>query len=295
MDETGLGDLLDVSIRNPMNMKILIMTDMEGVAGVLNHDDWVQQAGRFYSQGVRFLTEETNAAIRGFFSAGVKEVVVVDGHGAGGIDPEALDERALLLRGRCEQVWPWGLDKSFAGLAFVGQHAKAGTPYSHITHTQWFNFTDLRVNGISIGEYGQLVLCAMEAGVPTILACGEEALCREAEALTPGVITVSGKRGLLPDGLDHLDTESYRKAKLSAIHQSPRRVRTLIQDAAAAAIRKLVSTPGAFGYPRLVAPFERTVRFRRFATVGPYETVDTHPDSIIALMNMPIAPGPAQI
>jgi hypothetical protein len=73
-----------------MNMKILIMTDMEGVAGVLNHDDWVQQAGRFYSKGVSFLTEETNAAVRGFFSAGVKDVVVVDGHGAGGIDPEAI-------------------------------------------------------------------------------------------------------------------------------------------------------------------------------------------------------------
>jgi D-aminopeptidase len=137
-----------------------------------------------------------------------------------------------------------------------------------------------------------LIMTDMGGGVPTILACGEEALCREAEALTPGVITVSGKRGLLPDGLDHRDTESYRKAKLSALHKSPQRVRTLIQDAAAAAIRKLVSTPGAFGYPRLVAPFERTVRFRKSATVGPYETVDTHPDSITALMNMPIAPGP---
>jgi D-amino peptidase len=268
-------------------MKIMIMTDMEGVAGVLNHDDWVLPDGRFYAQGVRLLTEEVNAAVAGLCSGGATEVVVVDGHGAGGIDPETLDERALLCRGRCERVWPWGLDGSFAGLAFVGQHAKAGTPYSHITHTQWFNYIDLSVNGISIGEYGQLALCALELGIPTILACGEEAFCREAAALTPGVVTVAGKRGLLPDGLDQLDTESYRKAKMSALHTSPRRVRSHIENGAKLAMQKLAANPRAFRYPALTAPFTRTARFRKLGSVAPYETADVHPDSIIGLMNMP--------
>lgn len=97
---------------------------------------------------------------------------------------------------------------SFTALAFVGQHAKAGAPCSHITHTQWFNYIDLTINGISIGEYGQLALCAMELGVPTIFACGEKALAEEAEKLTPGVVTVVVKRGILPDGLEHLDTDA---------------------------------------------------------------------------------------
>ena len=124
------------------------------------------------------------------------------------------------MRGRSEQVWPWGLDTSFDGLAFVGQHAKAGTPFSHITHTQAFTYIDLRVNDISIGEYGQLALCASELHVPTILACGERALALEAESLTPGVVTVSVKRGLLPDGLDDVDADAYGRAKLSAEHQA---------------------------------------------------------------------------
>ena len=274
-------------------MKILIVTDMEGVAGVLNHDDWVLPDGRFYSKGVHLLTEEVNAAIEGFISAGgAEEILVVDGHGAGGIDPETLDERALLLRGRAESGWPGELDSTFACLAFVGQHAKAGTPFSHITHTQWFNYVDLRLNGISIGEYGQLALCAMELGVPTILACGEEALTKEAEALTPGVVTVSGKRGLLLDGLDDLDTESYRKAKLSAVHKAPGLVRSLIREGAKAALDKLKQNPGTFSYPPLNPPFTRTIRFRKNGSVAPYETADEHLDSIIALMNLPIAPGP---
>lgn len=273
-------------------MKILIMTDMEGVAGVLNHDDWVLPGGEFYHKGMRLLTEEVNAAIDGFAAAGAAEIVVVDGHGAGGIDPEILDKRALLSRGRGEKVWPWGLDRSFAGLAFVGQHAKAGTPFSHITHTQWFDHIDLQVNGISIGEYGQLALCAMELKVPTILACGEEALCREAESLTPGVVTVSGKRGLLPDGLDGLDTESYREAKLSAVHKSPRLVRALIRSGAQKALQKLRQHPEAFRYPELAPVYTRKIRFRKNGSTPPYETVDKHPTSIIDLMNMPIAPGP---
>lgn len=269
-------------------MKILIMTDMEGCAGILNHDDWVLPSGRFYDKGLRLLTDETNAAIEGFFAGGASQVIVADGHGAGGIDPERLDERAQLLRGL--RAHPWGLDTSFDALAFVGQHAKAGTHFSHITHTQWFNYIDLRVNDISIGEYGQMALCAMEQDVPTIFAAGEKALTREAEALTPGVVTVSVKQGLHPDGLDDLDTAAYRAAKLAALHLSPGRARMRIRDNAEAALVKLRETPDAFGYPALTPPYVRTARFRQFGDKAPFEARDQHPDSITALMNMPFTP-----
>ncbi len=268
-------------------MKILILTDMEGVAGVLNHDDWVMPEGRFYDKGQRLLTGEANAALDGFFLAGADEVVVRDGHGFGGIDPELLDERALLSRGPAEHGWPGALDDSFDAIAFVGQHAKAGTPYSHITHTQWFNFIDINVNGISIGEYGQVSLCAMELGIPTILACGEEALCKEAEILTPGVVTVSGKRGLMADGLDDLDTDAYRAAKLGALHKSPAVVRGLIREGAKTALEKLQQTPKAFSYPTMSPPYRRKVRFRQVGDKAACTAVSEHAESFIALMNIP--------
>ncbi len=271
-------------------MKVLLMTDMEGVAGVLNHDDWVQPSGRFYDKGVRLLTGEVNAAVAGFADAGATEIVVVDGHGAGGIDPEALDARAQLRRGRGEAVWPWGLDRTFSALAFVGQHAKAGTPYSHITHTQWFDYRDMRLNGRSIGEYGQLALCAMELGVPTILACGEQALCDEAAALTPGVVTVAVKRGLLPDGLDALDVEAYRNAKLSAVHLAPAAARAQIRKGAASAVSLLLRAPQSFRYPELNPPYTLSCSFRRSGDLAPRETAARHPDSIVQLLNLPGTP-----
>lgn len=266
-------------------MKIMVMTDMEGVTGILNHNDWVVPAGRFYDKGVRLLTLEVNAAVAGLYAGGATDVTVVDAHGVGGIDPEILDERVELARGRNHPVWPWGLDRTYAGLAFVGQHAKAGTPHSHITHTQGFNIIDLALNGISIGEYGQMALCAMELGVPTILACGEKALAEEAEALTPGVVTAWGKRGLLPDGLDHLDTDAYRKAKLGAVHFSPAVARHRIREAAERAVRTLREAPASFRYPPLRPPYTLVARFRQVGERPPREGRDEHPSSIIALMN----------
>lgn len=274
-------------------MKIAVMTDMEGVAGVLNHDDWVCPSGRHYLEGRRLLTLEVNAAADGLAAGGATEIVVIDGHGYGGIEPGLLDGRAQLLRGAPCPVWPWGLDRTFAGLAFVGQHAKAGTAFSHITHTQWFDHIDMTVNGVSIGEYGQLALCAMELGVPTILACGEQALVGEAEFLTPGVIGVAVKRGLLPDGLDGLDTNAYRAAKLSALHIAPARVRELIREGARLAMEKLRAEPGRFRYPALKPPYERAVRLRADGKTPARVLRQSHPDSLIALMNMPYPPPPA--
>ncbi|MFP4028453.1 MAG: M55 family metallopeptidase [Candidatus Brocadiia bacterium] len=271
-------------------MKVMLMTDMEGVAGVLNFEDWTRPEGRYYEKGKRFLTAEVNAAIEGLCANGIEEVLVVDGHGAGGVDPELLDERAQLMRGAPAPVWPWGLDESFDGLGVIGQHAKAGTPYSHLTHTQSCAYADLDVNGISIGEYGQLSLCARQLGVPTFLACGEKAFIEEAEALTLGVITAWGKRGLLPDGLEDMDLASYRRAKLSAVHFSPKESQGRIHEAAEKAAIKLKSDPSSFHYPDLQPPYVRTIRLRPDEDHPARVFRDTHPDSFIELMNMSWTP-----
>ena len=270
-------------------MKILVMTDMEGSCGIINHDDWVLPSGKNYDEGRELVTMETNAAIEGFFVGGAKEVGVVDGHGVGGLNAGMLDERVKVWRATEAGGWPFGLDASYDGVGWVGQHAKSGTPYSHITHTQGFEYLDVSVNGVSIGEYGQLALCAMELGVPSILACGEEAFTTEAEALTPGVITAVGKRGLLADGLDDLDAELYAVAKLEAEHLKPEEARALIRSAAEEAVRKLGQEGQAgFAYPEMKAPYEMVVKFR--ARGGrPAETVRVcRQDSIVELMRVPL-------
>jgi len=262
------------------------MTDMEGCAGILNRENWVVPEGRYFEQGRRILTEEVNAAIDGFFQGGASGITVCDGHYWGGVDPLLLDERVEFMNGCPDPAYPFDLDSSYAAIAHVGQHAKAGTDYSHLTHTQDASYIDCSINGLSIGEYGMTVLCGMELGIPSIFGSGEEAFCREAEELTPGIFAVSVKRGLLRDGLEHLTTSDYRVAKLSAVHihhnEACRRIRT----GALQAIEKLKASPDFFSYPSLTKPYVRIDSRRGDCERSPYTARAEHPDSVIALLNM---------
>src|ERR687893_467873 len=64
-------------------MRVLIMSDMEGVSGIVAWEQ-VNGGAPMYEEGRRLYTEEINAAVRGAKAAGVCGIVVVDCHGAGG-------------------------------------------------------------------------------------------------------------------------------------------------------------------------------------------------------------------
>ena len=69
-------------------MKIFLVTDVEGVAGVLDFENYCTNESMYYDKAKRLLTGEINACIDGFFAGGATEVRVCDGHGYGAIDPE---------------------------------------------------------------------------------------------------------------------------------------------------------------------------------------------------------------
>src|SRR5690242_6247438 len=98
-------------------MRIYLMTDLEGVAGVLNFTDWCLTESRYYDLAKELLTREVSAAVDGFFAGGATEVLVVDGHGAGGINPVLLDPRAELMRGFA-MGWPFLLNEGCDAVAW---------------------------------------------------------------------------------------------------------------------------------------------------------------------------------
>jgi len=112
-------------------MKVYMMTDLEGVAGVINSTDWIYPESKYYEKGKEYLTKEVNAAIDGFFAAGATEIVVHDGHGSGAIDIALLDPRAKLQRGWHGEngAYPFGKDASYDVFACIGQHPKAGITF----------------------------------------------------------------------------------------------------------------------------------------------------------------------
>jgi D-amino peptidase len=272
-------------------MRIYLMTDLEGVAGVLNFVDWCKPESRYYDLAKELLTREVNAAVEGFFAGGATDVLVADGHGAGGINPVLLDPRAELMRGFA-MGWPFLLDDGYDAVAWVGQHARAGTPFAHIAHTQWFNYLDLAVNGVSIGEFGQLALCASEVGVPAIFFAGDLAGCQEAQRLTPGIETVDVKRGTTPGRGEELGTDQYMRRNEGAIHLHPERARALIRHGAERAARQFASVRPMVK-PALAAPYTRVAQFRAEGDGARTCATETHSSSVIALMNMPYRPQPA--
>lgn len=265
-------------------VKIFIMTDMEGVCGVVNHDDWVMRDGHYYDLGQRLLTEEVNAAADGFFAAGATEIVVVDGHGAGGLNPVLLDKRTEYVR----VFWyPFTIDDSFDAAAWVGQHAMSRSPFAHIAHTGWFTVLEETINDIPVGEFGEMVLCAEEVGVPSIFGSGDAAFAQEATALLPGIETVTTKWGLTPGAGDECSYEQYRARNLSARHLHPERARELIRDGACRALLRFREHPDSFSRLKVDPPYRSVNHIRPSADEPAMTIVKEHPTSVAALLNSP--------
>ncbi len=265
-------------------MKIYLMTDMEGVCGVQDYEGWALPSSPHFEKGRRLLTLEVNAAVDGFYSAGASSILVVDGHGAGGIDHEILDRRTLLLRG-FPGPYPMGLDRGFDAMAWVGQHAKAGAEHAHLPHTGSFQVLDFQVNGVSVGEFGIMAMCGAFIGVPAIFASGDEALCKEARELVPEIETASVKRGLMSGSGDELDRDAYRARNSPALHLHPEKARELIRNGAAGALARLRENREAFPLVKIEAPFKKKVAYRADEGKPPDRTRAEHATDFIALLN----------
>lgn len=266
-------------------MKIYLMTDLEGVAGVLDFSNWCEHSSRYYETAKELLTNEVNAAVEGFFAGGATEIVVADGHGWGGLNPVLLDPRAELMRNWPSPPYPFGLDQTYAAIAWVGQHAKSRTEFAHIAHTGSFGVFEVAINAQAVGEFGEIALCGAELGIPSIFAAGDQAFCGEAQALAPGIETVAVKRGTIPGRGDECDAEQYGRRNLGAIHLHPERAREAIRRGAERALRRFRQQP--FGLIKLAPPFEYVVINRGDAMHPRTMARSVHPSSISGVLNMP--------
>jgi D-amino peptidase len=222
-------------------MKILVIGDMEGCAGISRWDQ-VAGTGAWYEEGRRLYTEEMNAAVRGAFAAGASEVVLMDCHGAGGdrsfnsLIPDALDERCEFVVQTRWTEYTALLEQGCDAALFIGQHARAGSERGVLSHTvSSTNWHELRFNDVPVGEVAINAALCGTWGCPVALVTGDDVVCAEAaDLLGPGLLTASVKQGL---------------GRFSARHHSPAAARELIELRAAEALADLrarpVYTPGA--------------------------------------------------
>jgi len=247
-------------------MKFVIAVDCEGPACVVGASGGnLNDAPEQYEFARRQATAEASAAARGLFAAGAEQVIVWDNHGKGvNLIYEELDERCDIFNGVNARRFAM-LDQSFAGVLFVGYHARDNTiaaPLAHAFSSDAFQW--MKVNGCEVGELAIDAAVAGTHGVPPLLVASDDKAVTEANEFFPGITTVQTKIGY-----------SWN----SALSKHPRRVLGEIEAAAKAAATDYGKMkPFAFD-----SPLKFEIRHKRIDTAdhaclpaNGWERVDAH-------------------
>jgi D-amino peptidase len=205
--------------------KVYISVDMEGISGVAN-DALVSAAGSEYERGRKLMAADTNAAIKGAFAAGAREIVVNDSHGSHtNLRLEDLAPGVRLITDTFKRYGMMqGLDDTFDAALFIGYHAKAGSTRGFFAHTGDANVKDLEIDGRSVGEGSMNALLAAWYGVPVVLITGDDVAVEQFKEFAPNVRGVVVKRAI--------NTRSGELRPLDEVH---REIETAAREALASA------------------------------------------------------------
>lgn len=176
-------------------MKVLISTDIEGVAGVYHHEQ-ARPGNPEYERARVLMAQEANAAIAGAFDAGATEVLVNDSHGGfRNMPPDLLDPRARAVQGKPRYLsMVAGVEEGVDAVCMVGYHSRA-QGRGILAHTiNSFAFAGIWLNERELGEAGLYGALAGEYNAPVVMGSGDDVFIAENEALFPHATFVQTKR-----------------------------------------------------------------------------------------------------
>lgn len=214
-------------------MKVLISTDIEGVAGVF-HAEQVRPGNGEYERARAWMTGEANAAIAGAIAGGAEEVLVNDSHGGfRNLLPDQLDERARLALS--------GHDGRARGVLRRGVHdrlplALAG-PRGAGAHDQQLRVRARLHQRHGAGRGRPVWRAGRRTGVPVALASGDDVFIAETRPLFPAAQWVQTK---------------VAHGQGSGVTLTPAAARRAIAQAAETAVRNL----DGLAPLRIAAPIE---------------------------------------
>jgi len=204
-------------------MKILISTDIEGVAGVV-HQQQTRAGNPEYERARILMAHEANAAIVGAFDAGATEVLVNDSHGDfRNMPAELLDARAQFVLGKPRMLGMMaGVEQHVDAVCLVGYHSRAGGRGILAHTTNSFAFARVLFHGQEVSEAMMYGALAGEYGAPVVMASGDDAFIAEHRPLFPQTVFVQTKRAT---------------GQTSGISLSPQAARDAIRGGVAEALR----------------------------------------------------------
>jgi D-amino peptidase len=166
-------------------MRVLLWTDMEGMAQVTDHRECWPVFPHYWQAGRRKFTADVVAAATGLLAGGATEVVVVNGHGLGWPN--------LLVEALPDRVMPFEDDASpraFDALFQVGFHARCGTTDGFVSHT-FVPGLRMAVDGALITESHAM---AWRVGAPVLGITGDASLGAQLDGTLAGTPFLPVKR-----------------------------------------------------------------------------------------------------
>jgi len=167
------------NVPNPTNIRILVIHDMEGLAGQSDPRTF-RYGSQQYATGQELLVADVNAVVAGLFAGGADVVDVVDGHGSGNPEPDILldklDPRAHHIF-RPQPFNPYtelAVKGAYDGVAVVGMHAKSGSK-GFASHTYTIG-VELLIGDRSVTETELVAMSYGHVGAPVIFASGDDRL-----------------------------------------------------------------------------------------------------------------------
>ncbi len=199
------------------SLKVLVLYDMEGVSRAtdVRHTNYGYPAE--YNVGREALTDDVNAAVAGLKSAGVRDIVVVDGHGSGNsAEPDVIERRLLapakmIARDAAFDIYMDSYDHSFDAIVAIAMHAGAGNLTGFLSHTYSGAGRDYRVNGVPFNETMILAAGAARLKIPVIMVSGDDQLEKELRRQMPWVQYATVKHAVDRTRAEPLPPEDVRR------------------------------------------------------------------------------------
>lgn len=204
-------------------MKLLIVTDLEGVSGVVDWDKHEKSTPEEDAYLQYLMTNEVNGAVEGALKGGAKEVWVAECHK---IDIRQIHPEAMLHKTAQHMLTPSliGMEKGkWDAMAFIGNHPMSGTEKGVLAHTQNGRVKSIHLNNLLVGEFGIQAAIAGDFAMPMIMVSGDKEACKQAKMLIPDIETAVVKYG----------TGTY-----SAWCLSPQKAKELIAEKMEKAVKK---------------------------------------------------------
>lgn len=215
---------------------ILILSDMEGVSGVIDKRLIFSGEPFWQNYGRYLLTEDVNAVASVLYSGGIKKIYLSESHNFGkNTVMEYLLPFVTVLPPHSAQssmhgklFWEEIYEKrNIKGAIMVGCHAMEGEAgfLAHSLDSKVFEY--IEVNGTKVGEIGLIAGLLGYYNIPLIMVAGDEAAAKEAKKIIPEIVGVAVKRSksenllevLPPDAAQQLIREKTSESleKLSRI------------------------------------------------------------------------------